>query len=664
MITVRKNRSVHIPQSDRQIGFENDHLVETRYFEITDPDILDFSFKLDIKNTMDIVDLYPVEKSDIRTVVGWDITSGVIGDGGIIEAQLRAFEANGERVWHSEVMQFTSGSSVNAVNEANDENIISEFEQIEKRVQTAVLKAEEAEAGAESYMTAAKQADVSANAALDEVNQKHNEIMIVADGIEDITSIAQQHYNNKNNPHEVTAEQTGAYTKDETDALFENASLDLSYHAGERNNPHKVTAEQTGAYTKDETDALLNHLPENVTLGGENALDKMYNTNFVNSITSFSDLAITGTSAVTNFGEVFSPYNKTADSRWIRISVNPAHFEKIAEMPYTISMTLRFFGSDVAVPLEIMGLYGREGDTDVRVTPMKDSWYMYPGYKKTFVFNLAPTSEAIKDAGFSIDLKAENYDSFQNMTFAIEAFSVIPAIDMDFSGEKPSFLKTGSIYHAVDSSFCENFSGNQVWFENGKIYSAFTKDIGYVDKAVAGAAIPVNHFLSNNTAKLGKVYTSSEVDALLGEKSDTSHIHGLATSGETVDLSQFGFKQSASGEYYVETNTETWEQADISFMQAGDNVEIIFSVDGGGFVYINDQVFDTTDGYSISNYTWEGILKKPIRVLTSLCVIQMQVVKKGKDGFMSSDDKTRLDNLEESIKSLQEAIKQLGAANA
>ena len=41
----------------------------------------------------------------------------------------------------------------------------------------------------------------------------------------------------------------------------------------------------------------------------------------------------------------------------------------------------------------------------------------------------------------------------------------------------------------------------------------------------------------------------------------------------------------------------------------------------------------------------------------------MQVVKKGKDGFMSSDDKTRLDNLEESIKSLQEAIKQLGAAN-
>ena len=436
-----------------------------------------------------------------------------------------------------------------------------------------------------------------------------------------------------------------SYTKEETDALFENASLDLSYHAGERNNPHKVTAEQTGAYTKDETDALLNHLPENVTLGGENALDKMYITNFVNSIKSFSDLAITGTSAVTNFGEVFSPYNKTAGSRWIRISVNPAHFEKIAEMPYTISMTLRFFGSDVAVPLEIMGLYGREGDTDVRVTPMKDSWYMYPGYKKTFVFNLAPTSEVIKDAGFSIDLKAENYDSFQNMTFAIEAFSVIPAIDMDFSGEKPSFLKTGSIYHAVDSSFCENFSGNQVWFENGKIYSAFTKDIGYVDKAVAGAAIPVNHFLSNNTAKLGKVYTSSEVDALLGEKSDTSHIHGLATSGETVDLSQFGFKQSASGEYYVETNTETWEQADVSFMQAGDNVEIIFSVDGGGFVYINDQVFDTTDGYSISNYTWEGILKKPIRVLTSLCVIYMDVYKKGRDGFMSGGDKVKLEQI-------------------
>ena len=78
-----------------------------------------------------------------------------------------------------------------------------------------------------------------------------------------------------------------------------------------------------------------------------------------------------------------------------------------------------------------MGLYGKEDGSDVRVTPVKDSWNMLPENKKTFVFNLAPTSEAIKDAGFSIDLKAENYDSFQNMTFAIEAFSVIPAIDME-----------------------------------------------------------------------------------------------------------------------------------------------------------------------------------------------------------------------------------------
>ena len=432
-------------------------------------------------------------------------------------------------------------------------------------------------------------------------------------------------------------------------------------HVLNTENPHGVTAEQTGAYTKDETDALLNHLPENVTLGGENALDKMYITNFVNSIKSFSDLAITGTSAVTNFGEVFSPYNKTADSRWIRISVNPAHFEKIAEMPYTISMTLRFFGSDVAVPLEIMGLYGREGDTDVRVTPMKDSWYMYPGYKKTFVFNLAPTSKAIKDAGFSIDLKAENYDSFQNMTFAIDDFSVIPAIDMDFSGEKPSFLKTNSIYHAVDSSFCENFSGNQVWFENGKIYSAFTKDIGYVDKAIAGAAIPVSDILFKNTLDLGKIYRSSEVDAFLGEKSDTSHIHGLATSGETVDLSQFGFSIDSSGRYFVQTNTETWEQADISFMEAGDRVKVSFEIDGGGYVYINDVTYKSELGYL--EQEWEGVLTKPIRVETSLCGITMDVSLKGKDGFMSSDDKTRLDNLEESIKSLQEAIKQLGAAN-
>ena len=53
-----------------------------------------------------------------------------------------------------------------------------------------------------------------------------------------------------------------SYTKEETDALFENASLDLSYHVGERNNPHKVTAEQIGAYTKEQTDELLENLSQ------------------------------------------------------------------------------------------------------------------------------------------------------------------------------------------------------------------------------------------------------------------------------------------------------------------------------------------------------------------------------------------------------------------
>ena len=96
-------------------------------------------------------------------------------------------------------------------------------------------------------------------------------------------------------------------------------------------------------------------------------------------------------------------------------------------------------------------------------------------------------------------------------------------------------------------------------------------------------------------------------------------------------------------------------------MEAGDRVKVSFEIDGGGYVYINDVTYMPELG-SLKQ-EWEGVLTKPIRVETSLCVITMDVSLKGKDGFMSSDDKTRLDNLEASIKSLQEAIKQLGTAN-
>ncbi len=92
-------------------------------------------------------------------------------------------------------------------------------------------------------------------------------------------SLVGLHPERKDNPHEVTAEQVGAYTETETDAKIADAvtpvtdgltalesdvdalksaadtlSEKASAHYADKANPHGVTAEQVGAYTKTETD--------------------------------------------------------------------------------------------------------------------------------------------------------------------------------------------------------------------------------------------------------------------------------------------------------------------------------------------------------------------------------------------------------------------------
>lgn len=70
------------------------------------------------------------------------------------------------------------------------------------------------------------------------------------------------HIDDFENPHNVTAEQVGAYTKAETMTEIEvyvSDELgviygDLYSHTANENNPHNVTAEQAGAYTKGEID--------------------------------------------------------------------------------------------------------------------------------------------------------------------------------------------------------------------------------------------------------------------------------------------------------------------------------------------------------------------------------------------------------------------------
>jgi len=89
--------------------------------------------------------------------------------------------------------------------------------------------------------------------------------------VSEVNDSINPHIENDENPHNVTAEQTGAYSKSETDTLIAGLTEDienvettaaaaLTHSQLTTGNPHNVTAEQTGAYTKSEVDNLLGNV--------------------------------------------------------------------------------------------------------------------------------------------------------------------------------------------------------------------------------------------------------------------------------------------------------------------------------------------------------------------------------------------------------------------
>ena len=239
MITVKPNRSVYIPERDKHIGFENDHMVETRFFEVLDPALFDFSFKLDIENTKDIVDLAPLKKTEDRLLLVWNITSAVLGSGGVITAQLRAFDANSEHIWHSAPMEFIAEPSIHALQAADTTHNLSEFEQLETRITAAVSAAQSAKDSAESA------SDDAAAAYQNALDEALNASASASAANEILQSVSQK-----------------AAQVDEAAAQVNEAAADLSAniveHIQKRTNPHGVTASQVGAYTKAEANTLLN----------------------------------------------------------------------------------------------------------------------------------------------------------------------------------------------------------------------------------------------------------------------------------------------------------------------------------------------------------------------------------------------------------------------
>ena len=149
-------RTLHMTQSERNIGFVNDNNAETRKFLIADKSLCGLCFKLDIQNTGDIVELAKTLSDDGESaVLTWLVGAGSLIEPGNLIVQLRAFDENSDLVWHSEKTFFRVGSSVGAVREYAGV-LPSEFEQLEKEVTAAKNAAKASEKAAKLSENAAK----------------------------------------------------------------------------------------------------------------------------------------------------------------------------------------------------------------------------------------------------------------------------------------------------------------------------------------------------------------------------------------------------------------------------------------------------------------------------------------------------------------------------
>lgn len=72
-------------------------------------------------------------------------------------------------------------------------------------------------------------------------------------GITANTNAINAHVSDRNNPHQTTAAQVGAYTTAQTDAAVGAVNTTLQNHLADHSNPHAVTAAQLGVYTTGQT---------------------------------------------------------------------------------------------------------------------------------------------------------------------------------------------------------------------------------------------------------------------------------------------------------------------------------------------------------------------------------------------------------------------------
>ncbi len=157
MITV-SGRKLLIPPSEKRIGFTGDNKVETRIFEISDRNLFNMDFRIEAGSIgRTIVPDRQMSEDGAKLRLVWTVTGASLCLSGMLTFQLRGFEPDGDRIWHSDKAFFYVSESFSNGEELAETDVGALLE-IEKRVAALSAEAEQSRKAADESRISAEQA--------------------------------------------------------------------------------------------------------------------------------------------------------------------------------------------------------------------------------------------------------------------------------------------------------------------------------------------------------------------------------------------------------------------------------------------------------------------------------------------------------------------------
>lgn len=145
MISIQ-NKKMIIPEEERLIGHLGDHLAQKREFFISGDHAEGTIFRLYLKFKSGTENYFVLESTQIAagTTLCWRIQREHIFEDGIVQAQLKVFDGQGE-IWHSTIDYFMVKESLEIT---KPPNIPTEFEELEQKMNEKLSQINEAAAKA------------------------------------------------------------------------------------------------------------------------------------------------------------------------------------------------------------------------------------------------------------------------------------------------------------------------------------------------------------------------------------------------------------------------------------------------------------------------------------------------------------------------------------